>query len=121
MAEHYSSRNILVMVNRDRPPKPSITINRLLTLKKGQKFTYYTGHLPHDIIESQWDRGGCRAAHVYAALLTQIQELVAKQHLAGRIRRTERVTERHITRARTKDGEVTHWRIPVVEYIAEGL
>lgn len=102
-----------------RPPVPSWTINRLLTLKPGQQFIYYTGHLPRDQHDSECCWSGYPSAPQYAALLAEIQGTANQGRAAGRLKLFERRAERRMTTIR--NGHWVTFVTPVTEYVAEGL
>jgi hypothetical protein len=103
-----------------KPPDPCSTIVRLLTLRRGERCIYYTGHLVQDICASELKPD---PATKYAALLTEIQKTAAMLEETGHVR----LRESNVTRIfQVKGSEydprgMIHHRVSVTEYVAEGL
>lgn len=103
---------------RRKPVCP--TLVRLRDIKRGQRVVYYTGHLAHDIEQSE----RCKTEHGvpleppmrYAALLREIEAAVKELWSHGRVRLTRNDTRRQVYVKGLERG-YCH----VSEYIAEGV
>lgn len=103
---------------------PCFTIQRLLSLRKGQQMTYYTGHLPNDITYCESGRQNARAP-AYALQLREIMRIADDLVEAGRIRCAKPRQHVRVVMRPARDADDPDRKVPtqvvVVEYTAEGL
>lgn len=98
---------------------PCFTIQRLLSLRKGQRMVYYTGRFDADIRRCETGYQLDSRSPTAAALLREIRETAETLLEANRVKLEERLCVR-IVRHPSSDH---HWRptYNVYQYTAEGL